>query len=65
MQSAVSVSHDEHELQASMKGFETFVQSLVALEPQLERTHAPPPYQSISKDRVILSVTGEILPAVV
>lgn len=43
-----------------MKGFETSVQSLVTLEPQLDSIDEPPPYQKIRRDRVIISVTGSV-----
>jgi hypothetical protein len=45
-----------------MKGFEASIQSLVTLEPHLAFTDVPPPYQKISNDRVIISMTGEITP---
>jgi hypothetical protein len=49
-------------LDTMMKGFEASIQSLVTLEPHLAFTDVPPPYQKISNDRVIISMTGEITP---
>ncbi|KAI0872174.1 hypothetical protein GGS24DRAFT_508996 [Hypoxylon argillaceum] len=44
-----------------MKGFEASVQSLVNLERQLDSIDAPPLYRDITRDRVIISVTGALV----